>query len=1571
MPNSPGQVPVREEPAGRAKYRQLAEAGYSAQELQSWQAGENQRLADAGFTAPELQRYWGVNGPPSDNEVTRQVQRNVAENPPRPAATPLEYFAAGWQNSALGLLLRGKMPDVVNPGGEQTDLGEGLSAAGGQMLGDLPFSIIGATLGGAAGAEVPGPAQVRAVAGAAGVGFGAAAAPEAVRQTAMVVYRRGEARDWKDILMMSFQGAKEVAVQGAIGSVSNIVGGETTRRVLGATARPLLAELSGTVANATTYTAVAGAVHGELPSSQDFITGTIVALGAHAGTKINGVWKPSEAGRTVEHNLQEIYEDTGVPPWKIMERAQQDPHLMQELLTQDIAGRSAAPSIREIAAVDQPSRPGAGRLPALQRPHAPRDIASTLDLLQGLEGSAAAARRAGIPENLVRSPKGAIGRYQIMPNTARQYGFDPARLTEPAYNREVAMRIVTDLYRRFDGDQELIAIAYNAGPGKVRTFLRAGRDRSVLPRETRKYLAHLDTLVGENGWVGSPASLRDAQMGGPDEGAAARTRTEPNTNPLADAQAAERDAKSDAAMTASEAHGRLQEMIGENSRGESLLSPDRLYRQIFSELGPARQIDDLLVAQGLDRAKDVTVEDSFRQTYASDARAGAFVRFGIVDGMTNEVRPGSPSIMDAAKTVKKAGGTLEHWQTYMLGQRTLDLAGRGIQSGFDPEASLAVVSDKSEAVKYAEGTATLNRVLTGGLEYGRDKGLFSQEQVDAMVEANPVYVSMKRVSDAQASTGGKGKGFKARDPLRRIEGSDTQVVDPLSATIANLHNIVAEADKNAATGYLLELAQRGFVKDNIRRVAEEPAVPIREPAPQMREAGGAFNYPIETPAGSVQRGNITGTTDGKTYKVSIAAAPKAGRNQGRGTEAYVNLAREVIAKGGVLESDRSVTPAAQRVYTKLKERGFTVERNPDATVAKGGTLVDETSPKGWVYRVTAAPEVNLKPGTAVENILARPSMGSGLKENQFTYFRDGVREVWEATDPTLAQLIRGADHQGEANIIMKTFETFAGLQRAGIVFDPDFPFRTGFEGAMTAFVADPLHPLPIVTWFKGISDVLGQTDTYQRWVTNGGAGAALADMDAKYIRRDFHQLMSSTGAADRLWNTVKHPLEALQLLTSRVEAAARVGYFKTAEAKGLTPAKAAVRSRTAYIDFAEKGTLALVQSWAKIVPFFRPFLLGTKQVALAFRERPVSTTAYAFMAVTAPQITLYLLNQMQDQDPNMPESRKYRNIPQWKRDNYFIFPEVAGIRIKLAMPRLLAAPFATMPVRFMEYLRTSDPAAFKGMMENWLKNALPSTMPTFTAPVLEQMTNHSFFTGEKLIPAALEEVSGDMQYTRATTEIGKAVSRWLGPSQGIGAANVSPIVLENYVRGWTGTIGWQVLKALDAPLKHSGKPGELGDNPFIDGFVMRNPGMSAEPIQQFYDHMNEFKRAHADFELAMKRTQTGQSLDMSEIDAKGADPRAFVNLAAVSDALRMQQTVIQAIENNDAMTVDEKRQSIERAYGDMILTARLGLSSMDDIEHLRSARHGRPLNGAASSEETGQVAPPADLDINALAGVAP
>lgn len=1468
------------DPPGVAKAAQLKAAGFSDAEVNSWAAGQTQKLQAAGFKPSEIADYWG-NGSPANAALANHVRSNLqmyTAGDPKLTTNPVEAFAAGWDRSVTGLAINRQAPTSVTP--ENAGIVSKVANSVGQFAGDLPFSVAGmfggAAVGGGGGAAAAAPtgevaAPVTVPVGAVlGGGFGFGATPEAARQILLDAYaaRDGKIKTWEDAVHVIGNSLWETTKEGVTGAVTNFVGGKAGGIALKAGASKLVAGGVNTAAATVSGVTTASALNGHMPDARDFTTAAILAVGLHTTNEAVAAFKGgNDAVNRVQHNMEDLYRKTGVPPWEAAQRANSDPVFRQELYAQDVNGEPVTPNFRNIAPGDPPPfKPEVrdtgimedrqaqwrgttdmlnvtpGKEPTVPNPQqralpAPeptqvyaKDVPHALSLLRGLEGSAADAV----------SPKGAIGHYQIMPGTARQYmgaDFDVKTLFDPQVNEAVATRIVSDLFKRYNGDMNAIAIAYNAGPGRAGEYLKQGpgtglvavpdkairggyryetinvrHDESHLPDETQRYLARARS--------GRGASADMPPPGGAGEG----TQLKVPSYEVASAGGGggEGGPPGPPATVGGEPPGRkgegyegswsdeIMRNVGQDPKEPSVFNLDRIMSQFVSELTPFRNIDNRLVNAGeMDRAKDVGAEDMARQTYGSDGRTAHFVRFGAVDPITLTPIKDTPSIMDAVAQVRKDGGNMKEWTAYMLAKRTMDKAKQGIDTGFNPAAAEDGVTNAGAQKRYERGTKLFNDVMNSVLNYSRESGVHSQEQVDAMIRDNPSYISMRRIMGDDASFEGRGRNFATGDRLKLMEGSDREIVDPIKATLDNMRLIIAMADRNRLAGHIVGMAERG------------------ETAPEL------------------------------------------------GIK--------------MIEDSQTIKAADEDVF---KPYGLPPESDPTSTYA---------------------PELAIKRG------------GNAKDPNSFVFIRDGKPEVWTTSDPLLAKAIRGADSPGAANIVMKTFQTFASVERAGIVVSPDFPTKVTLRHQITAFIADPLHPPPFITWLRGIGHVIGQDDEFQKTLASGGFGTALADMDRDWLAKDMDKVFEETGTWDGVANAFKHPLEFAQIISERMDAGARVGYRMMAEDKGISPTKAGAMSRKAYLDYAEKATAGIANGMAQVVPFFRPHILGLKQFGEAMGERPGSTLAYGVAAVAIPTVLLYALNHLQDQF--LDEKDKWANIPQWQKDNYFITPVIGGTRFRLRYPPNTGFVMGGMLNRLLDTMVEKDAHAFEGWAWQLLREYIPPTLPTVTQAPLEVVTNHNFFTGLPLIPSSMERDTGYMQYTPATSETGKALSRALGPP-GLDVANFSPIQFDQYIKGWTGGVGQDVLKALDIPFSAGRKPGELADIPFVGSFLVRNPGVNAKPVEEFFTEADKLQTQSNDFKLAMKRAEQGNA---SEIDYTAAKGQTYDAIAGIHQAVMAQINAINGINSNKEMSAAEKRQNIDNLLPQLIETARQGTKAIDEL----------------------------------------
>lgn len=93
------------------------------------------------------------------------------------------------------------------------------------------------------------------------------------------------------------------------------------------------------------------------------------------------------------------------------------------------------------------------------------------------------------------SPKGAIGTFQLMPETAKALGVNPNELSG---NVEGGIRYLSELLKKYNGDEVLALAAYNAGSDKVKKY------GGVPPfKETRNYIDEILQYRLAHGAVGN------------------------------------------------------------------------------------------------------------------------------------------------------------------------------------------------------------------------------------------------------------------------------------------------------------------------------------------------------------------------------------------------------------------------------------------------------------------------------------------------------------------------------------------------------------------------------------------------------------------------------------------------------------------------------------------------------------------------------------------------------------------------------------------------------------------------------------------------------------------------------------------------------------------------------------------------------------------------------------------------------------------------------------------------------------------------------------------------------------
>lgn len=822
--------------------------------------------------------------------------------------------------------------------------------------------------------------------------------------------------------------------------------------------------------------------------------------------------------------------------------------------------------------------------------------------------------------------------------------------------------------------------------------------------------------------------------------------------------------------------------VGEASPKERMTF-DKFYTQAVDDLHPLKGVS----------------EDAYtlaRLTRGQFGKAEHFIQHGTFDFNTYKTN-GKP-LAEILEPVRK---DLDGFRAYLASRRAIEIEASGRKSGMDLEAANKVVAEGGG--KYGKLADELSGYQENVLKYLRDSGVLSEDAFKAMREANANYIPFYRVFEASEG-GGAGKGFGPGNPIKKLKGSERDILDPLESIIKNTYAYVSVAERNAVGIKIIDALKK------------------------------------EGAASKVER------------------APK----------------------------DAELT-------AYLKEQGMS---NADA-------ITD--------FVKAATPD----DGTTI------------------SAFRNGVKESVKVNDPELVTAFRGLDQQS-ASLLTKVLAFPAKTLRAGSTLSPDFIARNVMRDFLTALVNSKSALFSPVDTIKGLKSAITKDADFQDWLKGGGANSTMVALDRRYLQESLQTLTAETGLGNRAWNVIKSPLETalapMRVVSELAENATRLGEFK--KLRGETKESiqsAAYASREVTLDFARIG--ASMRGYNMVTAFGNAQIQGLDRIGRQFATAPTETMLKVAGSITLPSILLWWANK---DDPRVKE------LPQWQRDLFWIVATKDHL-YRIPKPFELGVVFGSGVERILDATIGKNPDAFDKLSKSIMDVILPNYIPTYAQPLIEQFSNRSTFADRTLIPADMEKHLPEYQYTPYTTEtakaLGKIVSAFPGmrstavgpgaPFGPIARAVTSPILLENYLRSWTGGMGTYALQAADLGLRKAGvlpdpvKPtATLADIPFIKAFVVRYPSATAQSIQDFIDAHETNKRY---FDTWSAKAKEGDAEAMERIQKAGG-PMMFVRLDAIKETLGEHSKLVRNIYKNPTMKAEEKRQLIDSLYFNMIEIGKAG-----------------------------------------------
>lgn len=831
---------------------------------------------------------------------------------------------------------------------------------------------------------------------------------------------------------------------------------------------------------------------------------------------------------------------------------------------------------------------------------------------------------------------------------------------------------------------------------------------------------------------------------------------------------------------------------------------------------------------------------------------------------------------DLKSSEKNVGIREKDLNDYLIAKRTIaDLQRPKIEG--KPEMIVT-----PEQVSKAKLTVDNLKLKYGGLEHlettaGRlydyqkrilnllvDSGNLSQEQFDTILAKNPHYIPFLRILPEEAPVGAipvsRGRFTGARAPVKRIKGSELEIENTTESIIKNTYRIMDIAERNTVARNVAKLSY--FLPEEIKPV-KIPIIPL---AKVELKAGidpkltSELLSVIDNLKGIYERKlKIGGKRLGyfqPERKIVTKFATQEGviaHELGHYIDRLYGLKEKLVKNPETVKELRVLADLRQvrKAYARKGEEKIAALM--DAFITKP-FILDEVAPNS--KRIL---ESIINSHEELKSLLKiRPSMVINYektvqtifgpspfkpKGNVIEYFEGGERKYVELS-PNLYQAMSGLN-ESSVNLFTKILSRPASWLRKGATITPEFMFRNPIRDQFTALLQTKLGFKPFIDPVFAIADILGKTDSYYDWLRSGGSYSGFVELSRPQLQKLVSQVKGNKKLLSNL-NIIARAGDVSQLL----EQATRVGVYKRAIQKGLAPVKAGFEAREATVDFGTKG--AKTKDVTAVTAFFNANVQGLDKSIRTAKNDPVGFMAKAIAFITIPSVLLYLKNR---------KDKMYKEIPQWQRDIFWV-TKFGDTYVRIPKPFLYGQIFGSLPERFLEYLDTKDPEAFRGFRKTLIgavsplggeEDPISGVLPTAIKPLIENATNWNFFMGRNIVSRSRQELLPALQFNKYTSEFAKTLGQML---------NYAPAKIENLVRGWYGGTGTYALEGADSILKffrrlkgipaEGKRPRELADVPLVKGFVTRPPLSQPESLNRFYENLNIMGEAYKSVALLLK-----------------------------------------------------------------------------------------------------------------------
>lgn len=516
----------------------------------------------------------------------------------------------------------------------------------------------------------------------------------------------------------------------------------------------------------------------------------------------------------------------------------------------------------------------------------------------------------------------------------------------------------------------------------------------------------------------------------------------------------------------------------------------------------------------------------------------------------------------------------------------------------------------------------------------------------------------------------------------------------------------------------------------------------------------------------------------------------------------------------------------------------------------------------------------------------------------FTVWQNGEQVVYRTT-PEIYDALTNNDAQAN-RFTIKIASSIAQTLRTGATISPSFIVRNLLRDTMSATVNSKTgFYLPLVDNVRGAWKLHFDKKFSAEYHASGASMSTYMRADADSSRDLTKELLghkydSYPVVAKQVRQLISYAWHKYEKFGNLIEDSTRAGEFRRARNQGLSIDQAGQLAREITLDFSRHGKKGQIVN--KYVPFFNATIQGTDKFIRTFKDNPMRAILNTVICIILPSLGLWAINHDDDWYKELDENTKYTN---------WAIPLPDGTHLLIPKPQEVGILFGSGIEAVLNQMTGADPHGMKEWARQYAEAMTPSLYPAVVRPLIEWMTNYSFWTGRNLVPASLQKAPSEMQFTSYTSELAKSLGdTWLAKN-----IKLSPIAIDNWISGWFGSAGRFVANMLNNPISYvrgNSRPSEPSkywyEFPVIGSFIRQN-GQNSEYINRMYeiqkDMNDDYERSDAGKQRKGKKSSSNKPKELKQVDT------------AVKSVSKLNKE-IKAIRNDPKKDPDQKRREIDQ-----------------------------------------------------------